>query len=40
MLGQCILRPGGYDGSVPISWYAKAKEAFEKEFSNYLESQA
>lgn len=38
MLSECILRPGGYDGSVPVEWYQNAQDSFENEFRLYLES--
>jgi hypothetical protein len=31
------LRAGGYDGSIPKSWYEKARRGMQKELEIYLQ---
>ena len=38
MLAECVLRPGGYDGSIPVEWYQKAQASFDGEFELYLKA--
>lgn len=40
LLKQQKLRPGGYDGQIPISWYETAQQALQNELNLYHESLA
>jgi hypothetical protein len=40
LLQKQELRPGGYDGNIPVKWYQDAQRAMGEEFKKYLEENS